>query len=332
MKNVYFQQKIQIFTTAAVGGITEAEGKIGGCLDYVGNDDLFGAETWEIAESRMVKKCAEIAFAKSKTAASGVDFLLGGDLLNQCTASSFGVLPFQIPYLGLYGACSTFAEGLFIAASLLQLPDLASGGVIASSHFSTAERQYRFPLEYGAQRTPTAQRTVTGCGCALLQKRDQDTSMPLITAGRIGIICDAGVKDANNMGAAMAPAAADTLCSFLKEAGEDACDYDMILTGDLGNVGAMLFRELCAQSGILLGAEYFDCGNEIYHTQQDVHAGASGCGCSAIYLCAALEKMWKTKPLHRVLFIGTGALLSPVTVQQKLSIPAIAHLIRIEKE
>lgn len=309
----------------------EGEGCLATLFDHVSDDDLFGAKTWEIAESEMVKVTLRNLFKKSKDPKPG--FLLGGDLLNQCTASSFGALPFQIPYLGLYGACSTFAEGLLIGAAMLESKTVPCGAVFASSHFSSAERQYRYPLEYGCQRTPTSQRTVTGCGAVLLQANSKARSPAcLIKGGRIGKIVDGGVTDANNMGAVMAPAAADTLVSFLEEHGENAQNYDLILTGDLGSIGAELFRELCAQKGVFLGEEYIDCGTQIFSQEQDTHAGASGCGCSAIYFAAKLFKQWQSGMYSRVLFLGTGALLSPLTVQQKLTIPGICHLVALEKE
>ncbi len=333
MKNLNFQQKTLLFGASSVVGIMEHEGPLGEYYDCFSETDLFGAKTWEQAETQMVRKTLEIGMHKCGFGAEKLDFLLGGDLLNQCTASSHGCAAFSVPFLGLYGACSTFAEGLLLGAQLLQNDALNLGGVFASSHFSTAERQYRFPLEYGCQRTPTSQRTVTGCGAAFLRKTKEDGShLPRITKGRIGTIVDGGIKDANHMGAAMAPAAADTLVSFLKETGESPCDYDLILTGDLGQVGAKLFAELCAQRGVLLGAEFRDCGTAIFSEEQDVHAGASGCGCSAVYVCGYLEKIWKERGFRRILLLGTGALLSPLTVQQGLTIPAVAHLVCLEKE
>lgn len=311
----------------------ESEGPLGTYFDFSSADDLFGVETWENAETELVRQTLDCALKKAQITSSQLDFVLGGDLLNQCTATSYGCMPHNVPYLGLYGACSTFAEGLLVGASMMESARFETGGVVVSSHFSSAERQYRFPLEYGCQRPPTSQRTVTGCGAALLhaKKTQKCKDAICITGGRIGLIVDSKVKDANHMGAAMAPAAADTLCAFLHESKTAARDYDLILTGDLGKIGAELFTELCAQKGFFFSDNYVDCGTQIFSEQQDVHAGASGCACSAIYICGYLSKIWRNAPLFRVLLLGTGALLSPLTVQQKHSIPGIAHLIVLER-
>ncbi len=333
MKNLNCQQKIALFSSAAGVGVMESEGPLGRYFDFASTDDLFGAKTWESAESEMVSSVLDCVLKKAALSSEKLDFVLGGDLLNQCTASSFGSMPHNAPFLGLYGACSTFAEGLLLGASLIESRFCNLGAVLASSHFSSAERQYRFPLEYGCQRPPTSQRTVTGCGAALLKRTDSlaSTDQLLISGGRIGVIIDSKIKDANHMGAVMAPAAADTLSLYLKESGESVSDFDMILTGDLGTIGAELFCELCMEKGIKLGKQYLDCGTTVFSPSQDVHAGASGCACSAVYLCGYLKKVWNQIPVQRLLLIGTGALLSPLTVQQKLSIPGIAHLVKMER-
>ena len=310
----------------------EGEGKLGEYYDIVSTDDLFGAKTWENAEIEMIKLSINHALKCYLPSSKLPGFLFGGDLMNQCTAAAYACLPFEVPYFGLYGACSTFAEGLILAACVLQGSADKSAAVIASSHYSTAERQYRFPLEYGCQRTPTSQRTVTGCGCALLRVQPQIRKSIYITKARVGKMVDSGVKDANHMGAAMAPAAAKTLIEYLRSSNESPDDYDLILTGDLGEIGAELFSEMCKKEGLNLNSNHIDCGTQIFTYDQDPHAGASGCGCSAIYVCGYLQKIWRVKKLNRVLLIGTGALLSPLTIQQKNSIPGIAHLVCLENE
>ncbi len=331
MKTIYFQQPIEIFSAAAAVGSLENEGLIGPFADTHSPDDQFGANTWEMAETEMVRQTIDLALKKANLSPSAIDVILAGDLLNQCTATAYGALPFHRPYIGLYGACSTFAEGLYLGSLALESGHYKAACVTASSHFSSAERQYRFPLEYGCQRTPTAQRTVTGAGAALLGLCEKKDPAMRVCAALPGRMIDSGVTDANNMGAAMAPAAADTLLTYFWESNTSPDDYDLILTGDLGAIGADLLRELCADKGVTLGNEYKDCGLEIFDPSQDVHAGASGCGCSAVYVCGYLKKIWNDSPLSDVLLIGTGALLSPLTVQQNHTIPGIAHLIRFSK-
>lgn len=333
MKNLIFQQKPQLFSAAAVVGTMESEGRLGEYFDLSCTDDLFGAESWERAESEMVRLAVDCALKKQNRKADSLDLIVGGDLMNQCTATSFGCLGFSVPYLGLYGACSTFAEGLLLSSALLENGALQCACAVASSHFSSAERQYRYPLEYGCQRTPTSQRTVTGCGAAILQRSPTDEVVKIrVNGGRIGTMVDSGVCDANHMGAAMAPAAADTLINYLFDNHESISDYDLVLTGDLGSLGAKLFTQLCAQANLDLSGRYLDCGTQIFDEDQDCHAGASGCGCSAVYLCGYLWNTRKESRYKRVLLLGTGALLSPLTVQQKQSIPGIAHLVCLEYE
>lgn len=311
----------------------EGEGAIGAFLDFVSPNDTFGEKTWENAERKMVEDTLTSLLEKSAVSADELDFITGGDLLNQCTATSFGCAGFHAPFLGLYGACSTFVEGLLLSSILLEANTARLGAVLASSHFSSAERQYRFPLEYGCQRTPTSQRTVTGCGAALLRRaRKKDENCLAVVGARIGKIVNNGVKDANHMGAAMAPAAADTLVSFLKDSSTTPADYDWILTGDLGAIGATLFCELCAKENVDLSGKYLDCGTQMFSPEQDVHAGASGCACAAVFTCGRLFKTWKTLRKNRILLLGTGALLSPMTLQQKQPILGIAHLVFLKGE
>ena len=330
---IEYRKPIRLIGAAAVGGSMELSGPLGEYLDLAYTDDLFDADSWESAEANMVRYAIERALYKLSFRPNDVDLLLAGDLLNQCTASSYCAADFGIPYCGLYNACATFALGCLIAGLSIESGAIRRAIALSGSHFSGAERQYRFPLEYGCQRTPTAQRTVTACGCAVFSDRDPVEAAPIyLTRAMPGTIVDFGIKDTANMGAAMAPAAAKTLIDYLNATGTTPGDYDRILTGDLGWIGAGHFKELCAQNGVVLDHNYLDCGTQIYKKDQDVHSGASGSGCSAFYLCGYLEKVWRKTPFARVLLIGTGALMSPLTIQQKQSIPAIAHAVEFGKE
>lgn len=321
-----------ISASAAIVGRKEGEGPLCAEFDQVVDDDLFGEETWEKAESRFHYTAAETCLQKAGILPSQVDVTLGGDLLNQIMAASTAAGKLATPFLGIYGACSTMAETLCIASML------ADGGYVrralccTSSHFCSAERQYRFPLEYGNQRPPTAQWTVTGAGAMLV---NTDTPHPLCRATHvtIGRIVDLSVKDATNMGAAMAPAAADTLRRHFMDTGRTCQDYDLIISGDLGAIGHDLLLALMAESGMPLdAARYVDCGMLIFSPEQDVHAGGSGCGCSAAVLCGRIMRQFQSGELHRVLFMATGALLSPTFNQQGGAIPGIAHAIALEAD
>ena len=265
-----------------------------------------------------------IAMHKANLRQEDIDVLLAGDLINQCTSSSYGLLSFGIPYFGIYGACSTSAEGLMLASLLLSGSHVGRAAVVASSHFCAAERQFRYPLDYGSQRPPTAQWTVTAAAAFILQTRGQG---PRITSVMPGRIVDGGITDANNMGAAMAPAAYDTLKRYFDATGSAPDDYDKIVTGDLGAEGHAILADLFARDGIVLGKRYVDCGLMIYdRKRQDVHAGGSGCGCSASMLSTVLLRAGYKK----MLYVATGALMSPMSVKQGMSIPGIAHLVQIE--
>ena len=316
---------------AAIAGKKEGEGPLGTGYDQVIDDDLFGEESWEKAECRFFYTACDTCIRKAGLTREQVDVLLGGDLLNQITSASMAARELKIPFLGLYGACSTMAEGLCIAAMLVDAGHVRTALCAASSHFCSAERQYRFPLEYGNQRTPTAQWTVTGSGASLISS---DESLPAIaqcTHVTIGRVTDLGVADANNMGAAMAPAAADTLARHFRDTHRTPGDYDLIITGDLGQVGHDILLELMRQRGVPLIAErYIDCGLEVFSPGQDVHAGGSGCGCSAIVLNSHILERIRRGEVHRVLFMATGALLSTTTSQQGETIPGIAHAIVLE--
>ncbi len=323
----------RLVSGAAFAGKKEGEGPLASDFDDVIQDDLFGEETWEKAESRFQYTAADAAIRKAGLTHEQLDAALGGDLLNQIMAASLAVRELHIPFLGLYGACSTMAESLCIAAMLVDGGYLRHAVCIASSHFCTAERQYRFPLEYGCQRPPTAQWTVTGAGSVVVSSDERLHGICRLTHVTIGRIVDLSIKDANNMGAAMAPAASDTLTRHLTDTGRQPADYDLIVTGDLGHVGRNLLLTLMEQRGMpLMPDRYIDCGVEIYRPEQDVHAGGSGCGCSAVVLCGHILQRFLRGELHRVLFMATGALLSTTSSQQGDTIPGIAHAIVLEAD
>jgi stage V sporulation protein AD len=278
----------------------------------------------------MFYEVVRMAVQKGNVAESDVDLILGGDLLNQLIATSFAVRRMDIPFLGLYGACSTFAESAALAAMLID-GGFARRAVCAStSHFSTAERQFRFPLEFGSQRTPTAQRTVTGAGAMLLGT--QGDHLPSIESVTIGKVVDFGIKDINNMGAAMAPAACDTIIAHLRDTGAVPGDFSAIVTGDLGSFGLQILIDVLNKAGVdTQSGNFRDCGAEMFGPDQDVHAGGSGCACSAVTLCSRLLPDLGEGLLSRILFVPTGALLSTVSAQQGESIPCIAHAITIAR-
>ena len=324
-----FTGEPRIISYASVVGKKEAKGPLHADFDKIVYDMYAGQDTFEQAESAMVREAAEIALSKGKRRAGDIDFVFAGDLLNQCIASSFGLKEYGFPYIGIYGACSTMALGLINSAVAVESMTARNVICAASSHYCTAERQYRFPLEYGSQRPPTAQWTVTGAGACLISDSEETTS-PRIHAATIGIIRDMGITDQNNMGAAMAPAAADTIERFLTAYETKAEEFDAIYTGDLGKIGSKLLYELLILKGIDIEPVHKDCGVMFYGTEDvDVHAGGSGCGCCASVLCGHILNRMKRKQQRNILFIATGALLSPTTVLQGESIPSIAHLVNI---
>lgn len=312
---------------ASIAGKKEAEGPLGRCFDVTSQDTYFGQKSWEQGEKRMQQLALEALAKKAKLRQTDFDLVFSGDLLNQCIGSSFTLRNTGIPHLGLYGACSTMAESLLMAAVTV------SGGfgdkvvAMTSSHFASSERQYRFPLGYGGQRTPTSQWTVTGSGAALVCPQGKG---PRIEGCTVGTVTDLGIKDANNMGAAMAPAAFETIKTHLEDFGASAADFDLIVTGDLGQVGKECLLALARQEGLSLGGKLTDCGTLVFDMQaQDVHAGGSGCGCSAITLCGKLLEDLQSGKLQRILFCGTGALLSPTSTQQGMPIPGVCHAVSI---
>lgn len=314
-----------VIGSACVVGKKEGEGPLKESFDLVQPDTRFGESSWEKAESRMQALALEAAMQKAAVTTAALDYVFAGDLLNQCVGSSFALRDMGFPFLGLYGACSTMAEGLGLAAMMIDGGFANHTAAITSSHFCSAERQYRMPLEYGGQRTPTAQWTATAAGCAILA---HGGSGPYITHVTTGKIVDAGIKDANNMGAAMAPAAVETLRSLFDETGFAPEDFDLIVTGDLARLGSRVVREMFLADGIDLGERYTDCGELIYDIErQDVHMGGSGCGCSAAVLCGYLANGMRAGKWQRIVFAGTGALLSPLSSQQGESIPAICHAV-----
>lgn len=319
----------RIIASAAVGGKREGEGPLKDCFDRVSADSYFGEESWERAESHMIRECFDLACNKAGLAAAP-DYIIAGDLLNQCVSSAFAMKDSGAPYFGVYGACSTMAESLTLAAMLVDGGYAETACAVTGSHFCTAERQYRYPLEYGGQRTPTSQWTVTGAGAAITGAQGRGPYISHVTTGRI---VDAGINDANNMGAAMAPAAYDTLCAHFADTGRAPEYYDAIFTGDLGALGHDIVQDMFAADGVKLGARYMDCGVLIYDLRtQDVHAGGSGCGCCASVLCGHILPAMRKGIWKRVLVAATGALMSQTSAQQGASIPGICHAVAIESE
>ncbi len=320
---------VRIFSHGTAVGQDEFRGPLGPLFDYHDDSDRFGAATWEMAESECGRIALSMALARAGLSHTALDLLLAGDLQNQCVASSGGLSAYGIPYLGLYGACSTFVEGLAVGAlALLGSSALSRVGVLATSHNSAAERQFRLPLEYGGQRTPTAQWTATAGGCALLERGAGGVCVTGVMAGRM---VDAGVRDAANMGAAMAPAAADTLLRFFSESHTAPTDYDAIVTGDLGREGSAILADILGVRGLSLDGRHYDCGVLLYDENvQDCHAGGSGCGCIASVASAYFLPRLARGELRRILLMATGALMSPSSIQQGGSIIGIAPLVVLE--
>ena len=321
-----------IAAQAAVGGKKEGEGPLAAAFDELSSDNRFGQSSWEAAEKYLQLRAARLCLQKAQLPEEKVRLVLAGDLQAQCTASGYAMRELGVPFAGVFGACSTMAETLGLGAALC-----ASGAAehllaMASSHFCAAERQFRTPLSYGAVRTPTAQWTATAAGACLLRPAGQGVGIRAVTFGRVQ---DLGVRDINNMGAAMAPAAAATLLRYLTDTNTQPQEFDAICTGDLGHVGSQLFRELLAAEGLLL-KNHIDCGSLLYDAEgQSVHSGASGPGCCAAVLCGHLLPRLERRGQRRVLFLATGALMSQTTFLQKESIPAVAHLVELtapEKE
>ena len=319
---------VTIFETASIVGKKEADGPLAKYFDVCLHDEFFGEKTWEKAESKMIKFAIETVIRKSNIAVSDIDYLLAGDLLNQCISSSFGIRDFEIPFLGIFGACSTFVEGMMIGSMLL---DGGAGNyalAATSSHFCSAEKQFRFPLELGNQRPPTSQWTVTGSSAAVLSKSGTG---PFITHVTPGKIVDRGITDANNMGSAMAPAAVSTILTHLEDTGRKPTYYDAIITGDLGDIGKGIVLDLCKAEGFQLSSVYNDCGVLMFDKEkQDTHSGGSGCACCGTVFSGYFFNQLKEKKIKKMLLVATGALMNSTSTQQGESIPGIAHAVSIE--
>ncbi len=326
-QTVSFHHPPSIISTATTVGPKEGEGPLSHYFDVILTDDLYGANSWELSESKMLRETIKSAIQKADKNVVEIEYLLSGDLLNQLMAASFAARDLDIPFFGLYGACSTMAESLSLGAMLIDGDYANYVAAATSSHFSSAERQFRFPLELGNQRALTAQWTVTGAGAAIL---GHGGSGPYITHVTTGKVIDLGIKDANNMGAAMAPAAADTIVAHFEDTGFTPGDYDLIVTGDLGAIGKEIAEEIIFDKGYNIAKVFNDCGLLIFNNNtQDTHAGGSGCGCSASVFCSYIYKEMIDKNLDKVLLVSTGALLSSTSALQGQSIPSIAHAVTI---
>ena len=327
-RTIFFDDPPIITGSAGVCGKKEGEGPLAQDFDAIFEDTTMGQQSFELAESAILHDAIIRALTNAQTSPAEVNFILSGDLLDQCMGSAFAIKDLEIPSIGLFGACSTMALSLSIGAMLI---DGGAQCVVAgtSSHFCSSERQFRFPLEYGGQRPPTAQWTVTGAGSAVIKPEGEGVKIGAVS---VGTICDLGITDANNMGAAMAPAAEKTIYEFLRDTQTKPSDYDLILTGDLGFTGSQLLYELMEREhGIDIRNVHNDCGLMIFDLEeQDVNSGGSGCGCSGSVLCSHIMKRMKKNELKKVLFVATGALLSPTSNKQGNTIPGIAHAVLLE--
>ena len=330
-KTVITQIKPKVISFASVVGKKEGQGPLGKEFDEIYEDTTMGEDSWEKAESLYLKTAIKKAISKSKLKKSDIDIICSGDLLNQCIGSSFGIRDFQLPFCGVYGACSTMALSLCMTTLMIETGAFSNCIAATSSHFCSAEKQFRKPLEYGGQRPPTAQWTVTGSGAVVLS--DEGGRGVYIDKIHLGTIQDLGITDSNNMGAAMAPAAKKTIADFLADTGTKPTDYDAIFTGDLGSVGTELLYELMLrEEGLDIESVHKDCGLMIFdRKRQDVHAGGSGCGCSASVLCSHILSGMHQGKYRNILFVATGALMSTVSSLQGQSIPGIAHLVNFRK-
>ena len=327
-QTVRFANPPSIIATAAIVGPKEGEGPLAQHFDVISPDVLFGTDSWEKAESEMSRQTITLAVQKANLQLTDIQYILAGDLLNQETGSTFGVRDLGRPFFGLFGACSAIGEAMTLGAMIIDGGFANNVAASASSHFCGAEKTFRFPLELGTQRPPTASWTVTGDGAVVLSATGIG---PYVTAATTGAIVDMGIKDANNMGAAMAPAAADVITKHFKDLNIQPSHYDVIATGDLGKVGSELLLKLMEENGYNLHANHTDCGLMIFDMEkQDVHAGGSGCGCAAATFAGYFYKQLQRGEIKRMLLVPTGALHSVVTVQQGESIPAIAHAVAIE--
>ena len=327
MQTIYFKNKPRIIATGTIAGPKECAGVVGKYVDKALTDDRFGESTYEKAECKMLSYAISKAIENAESNEQDVDMLISGDLLNQIISASFAARDFDIPFLGVYGACSTLAESYALAAALVNAGYCKKVVAATGSHFSSAERQYRYPLELGNTRPPQSQWTVTGAGGAFIGAEGGDIA---ITSATIGKVVDFGITDVNNMGAAMAPAAMSTILSHLKDTGRSADYYDLIVTGDLGALGSRIVKDLTWEKGVDIQNNHVDCGEIIYNVIEDEFQGGSGAGCSAVVFNSYLFDKLKKRSINRVLLAATGALLSTVSSGQGESIPCICHAVAIE--
>lgn len=335
-RSLVFDHPPRVISASSIVGDIEGAGPLKDAFDLVLDDDLWGQDSWEKAECRMFETVVRMTVEKAGMETGDVHCLLGGDLLNQIITANFAARQLGIPFIGLYGACSTMAESLLLGCMQIDGGYAENTVCTASSHFSTAERQYRAPLEMGNTTPPTAQRTVTGAGAVLLASGpmhnggEKTYKNVCITGATLGKVIDLGITDSANMGAAMAPAASDTIVGHMRDTGKDITDFDAVITGDLGSFGSDMLKELCGEEGLDLTDRHLDCGNLIYAPSQDVACGGSGCGCSACVLSAHILPLIESGAWKRVLFIATGALMSPASSMQGETIPCIAHAVVLE--
>lgn len=339
MQTVSFETKPYLIGRGNIGGKKEGEGPLADCFDQILDDDMFGEKSWEKAECKMLQTAMEKAMKRAKLTKNDIDIMLSGDLINQLMTSSFAARDLHIPFLGLYGACSTMTESLVVGSMLIDGGFARNILASASSHFCTAERQFRMPVEHGNQRPMSAQWTATAAGAVVLSEDPLGIAegMRVIRAtdATVGKVIDAGIKDANQMGAAMAPSAVDTLLNHLQDTGRTIDYYDLVVTGDLGYIGKDIMTDLLIDAGIpseKVYAHYDDCGTMLFSKDQDVHGGGSGCGCSAAVFTGNLMKKMEQGKMKRLLLMSTGALLSTISPFQGESIPGIAHAIALEVE
>jgi len=326
-QTIFFKNKPKIIGFYSIVGPKEGKGCLKDYFDYIMKDDMFGEKTYEKAERKMVEQAVMGAVYNANITPKELQLFLSGDLLNQIVTSSFAARSFDVPYVGLFGACSTMAESLAVGAGIVNAGYFDNVACSTASHFSTAERQFRYPLELGNQRPPTSQWTVTGAGCTILSSKGNG---PIITSATFGKVTDFGINDVNNMGSVMAPSAASTLIAHFKDTNTTPDDYDLIVTGDLGKLGSEILIDLMEDHGYKLGVNYNDCGQIIYNGKQSVLMGGSGCGCSATVLNSYILKKINEGEYKKVLFVATGALLSATSTQQGDTIPGIAHAVVIE--
>ena len=332
MQTIFFKNKPRLVATGTIAGPKECAGVVGKYVDKTLTDDMFGESTYEKAECKMLTYAIRRAIENAGEKEENVDMLISGDLLNQIISASFAARDFETPFLGVYSACSTMTESMAVAAAFVNAGYYKRIVAATGSHFSSAERQYRYPLELGNTRPPQSQWTVTGAGGAFITDTGggKEEKAPAITAATFGRVVDFGITDVNNMGAAMAPAAAHTILTHLREMGRGVSDYDLILTGDLGALGSRILKDLTWEKGVDIQPNHVDCGEIIYNVLEDEFQGGSGAGCSAVVFNSYIYQKLRKKEINRVLFAATGALLSTVSSGQGESIPCICHAISIE--